>query len=94
MKFARRKQFGDKIGSWKGDKAKKRALHRYIRTHKPKPKNNLCEFCHKRKDKNGSTKLEIANINNHKYSRNPNDYKWFHRGCHLKYDYLHGRNKK
>jgi hypothetical protein len=70
--------------NWKGDKAKCGALHDWIR--KYKLKSELCEFCDKKKDNLGHTKLELANIKNHNYTRNPNDYKWGHRSCHRKFD--------
>jgi hypothetical protein len=80
MKIARDKQYGENHSNWKGDKAKKEALHIWVRNHKPKPKPKFCEFCYKRKS------YDLANIKNHKYTRNPDDYKWACRSCHLKFD--------
>jgi hypothetical protein len=70
--------------NWKGNKAGKLAFHSWLRKNKPKP--NFCEFCGKEKDKHGHTKLALANIKNHQYTRNPDDYKWGHYSCHKKYD--------
>jgi hypothetical protein len=70
--------------AWKGDKAKKEALHLWVAKRKPKPE--LCEFCNEKKDWLGHSKLELANIKNHKYTRKIEDYKWGHLSCHRKYD--------
>jgi hypothetical protein len=78
-------QLGEKSHNWKGDKAGERALHRWIR--KYKLKFELCEECYKMK------KLELANIKNHQYSRNPDDYKWLCKSCHTKYDFKLGLRK-
>lgn len=59
-------------------------FHKWVRDNKPKPK--FCELCGKEKDYLGKTKLELANIKNHNYSRNPDDYKWSHHSCHFKFD--------
>jgi hypothetical protein len=72
------------LGKIKKQNAGKNAIHIWVRNHKPKPK--LCEFCHKEKDHLGHTRLALANIKNHNYTRNPNDYKWGHYSCHEKYD--------
>jgi hypothetical protein len=80
---------GDKTKVWKGNQAGKSALHKWLNSVKSKPK--LCEECHKKK------KLELANIKNHNYTRNPKDYKWLCHKCHSKFDFPDGRvgkNKK
>lgn len=82
MSEAHKGKFGEKSSNWKGDIAKQSALHRWLRKHKPK--SQFCEFCGKEKDKN--TKLELANIKNHNYTRNLYEWKWVHRSCHRKFD--------
>ena len=69
---------GENNPCWKGDKAGVEAIHKWIRQNKPKPKR--CENCNKLK------KLTLANIKNHNYTRNIEDYKWFCEGCHRKMD--------
>ena len=63
---------------WKGDKAKKITLHIWIAKNKPKPK--VCEICKEER------KLNLANIKNHNYTRNINDYRWLCYSCHKKMD--------
>jgi len=75
---AHKGMLGEKSSNWKGDKVGKIALHIWIRNHKPKPQ--FCEFCNERKP------YDVANIKNHQYTRNPNDYKWLCRSCHTKLD--------
>lgn len=83
-------QLGNKnrLGKHQGDKVGKKAYHNWVKSHKPKPK--LCEFCHKKKDRLGHTKLELANLKNHQYSRNLNEWKYGHRSCHRELDYPDG----
>lgn len=64
--------------NWKGNKVKYNGLHQFVASRKPKPQ--FCEECGKEK------KLELANIKNHNYTRNPKDYKWLCRKCHSKLD--------
>ena len=59
---------------WKGDNATKISLHKWIAKNKPKSKN--CEYCNKER------KLNLANMNNHNYTRNLDDYKWLCYSCH------------
>lgn len=54
------------------------AIHEYVRARKPRP--DLCEFCNKVPPE------ELANIRNHNYTRNPDDYRWICRKCHDKLD--------
>ena len=75
---------GEKNGNWKGNKVKYRAIHKWVRNHKPKPKYNLCEFCHKRKI------YDCANIKNHKYTRNFKDWKFLCKKCHKHFDFPKG----
>jgi hypothetical protein len=77
---------GEKAYNWKGNQVGKTPLHRWLRKNKPKSK--FCEKCKKEK------KLCLANMNNHHYTRNPNDYKWLCYSCHSKFDYLNRRNRK
>lgn len=63
--------------SWKGDGVGVKALHRWIRRNKPKPK--VCEICNLEKE------LELSN-KGHTYKRNLEDWQWVCRKCHRKYD--------
>lgn len=60
--------------NWKGDKAKRMAIHVYLRHHTVKPK--LCEECNKEEP------FDLANISG-KYLRDINDYRWLCRKCHM-----------
>lgn len=74
---------------WKGDDVEYSALHRWIESRKPKPE--FCEKCRENK------RLCLANMKNHKYTRNPKDYKWLCWKCHSKLDFpdgLKGKNLK
>lgn len=66
--------FDEKNPAWKGNKAGKVAIHEYIKKRKSKP--ILCEFCNERPTK------DLANLKNHNYSRNINDYVWLCHHCH------------
>jgi hypothetical protein len=72
------KNKGKKNGIWKGNKVGYIGLHSWLKKNKSKSK--YCEECKEKK------KLELANIKNHKYSRNPDDYNWLCRSCHIKFD--------
>jgi hypothetical protein len=63
---------------WKGDKIQYTQIHRRIRAIKPKPE--FCEECDIKPPK------DLANIRNHKYTLNPDDYKWLCKKCHNKMD--------
>ena len=76
---------------WKGDKAGMNALHKWIIKYKPKP--DVCDICHQKTDKNGSTILVLSNTKNHQYTRNFDDYQYVHNGCHQKYDNKRKQNK-
>jgi hypothetical protein len=84
-KMKRNHKRGEEHPLYKGDGVGRCAIHDWVKSRKPKPK--LCEFCHKEKDHLGHTKLALANIKNHKYSRNPDDYKYGHYSCHRDYDF-------
>ena len=69
---------GENHPRWKGENAVKISKHIHVARIKPKPKG--CEFCNKEK------KLALANIKNHNYTKNPDDYKWLCYSCHKKFD--------
>lgn len=69
---------GDKSSNWKGDDVGYGALHTWIR--KQKPGQTHCQRCGKVKP------LHLANIQNHKYTRNPDDYEYMCVKCHADYD--------
>jgi hypothetical protein len=69
---------GENHRGYKGDEATINVIHRWIERRKPKPK--YCEECNEEK------KLTLSNINNHQYTRNPDDYRWLCYSCHRKYD--------
>lgn len=63
--------------NWKGDEAGYKALHKWVRKRKFKPK--VCEICKKKKPK------ELSNID-HNYRRQVKDYRWLCVECHRNYD--------
>jgi hypothetical protein len=79
---ANKKRIGEKNNNWKGNKVRTTTFHWWVKKHKPKPKS--CEFCNKEKA------YYLANIKNHKYTRNPKDYKWLCRKCHSHLDFPNG----
>ena len=54
------------------------AIHMWIRKYKPSQEN--CSVCGEHKS------LELANIKNHVYTRNLDDYLWLCRKCHTEFD--------
>lgn len=58
------------------------SIHCWVRKHKPKPE--LCEFCNERPPK------DLANLKNHEYTRNPDDYAWICQSCHQTLDAQNG----
>lgn len=54
------------------------SIHQYIRRHKPKP--ILCEGCYK------CPPREVANLKNHHYTKDINDYAWLCHRCHQAFD--------
>jgi hypothetical protein len=85
ISLAHKGKIGKKSSNWKGNNIQSYSgFHSWIAKNKPKPQ--FCEFCNKKKDYLGHTKLALANIKNHNYTRNPDDYKWGHYSCHKKYD--------
>lgn len=75
--FLKGQNAGANNGMWKGGKVKYFALHEWVRSHKPKPKN--CQGCGLLKG------LEIANISQ-EYKRDLNDWEWLCRRCHMNKD--------
>jgi ribosome-binding protein aMBF1 (putative translation factor) len=85
---ANKGKIGEKSYAWKGDNVGYVGLHNWISKNKPKTKE--CEICGKEKDKNGKTKLELANISG-EYKRDINDFEWAHRSCHQNKDFPDGK---
>lgn len=83
LKKYQRWRKGEKNFSWKGDKVGYRALHNWVKYWKGSPK--ICEFCGK---KGIGKEINWANINNHQYRRNLNDFISLCVSCHKKYDLL------
>lgn len=76
----------EKNGNWKGDEAGRWSFHQWINTNYPKPE--FCEECKKVQP------YDLANIKNHNYTRNVEDYKWLCRSCHKKLDFKNKRLEK
>lgn len=53
-------------------------IHKHMRKRKPKPL--FCEFCKERPAR------DLANLKNHNYTENINDYIWLCHRCHQKLD--------
>jgi len=73
------KMSGENNPSWKGDKAGYKAIHLWVRKHKPKM--NSCEFCGKHEE------LVMAS-KTHKYTRDLDEYLWLCRKCHRNFDII------
>jgi len=73
-----KKVSGEKNYQWKGDNATPSSIHTWVAKHKLKPE--LCEICHER------PAMELANLKNHHYTRNIEDYKWSCHKCHMNMD--------
>ena len=75
----------ERNANWKGDNAKKITIHEWVARYKPKQKK--CEYCDKEK------KLCLANMKNHQYTRELNDYKWLCYSCHeiMDHGWIHKR---
>lgn len=70
------KNKGNRNGNWKGNNAKKIAIHIFIA--KRKSKTNKCERCNKE-----NCRLELSfNHSLGNYTRNPNDYEYLCCKCH------------
>lgn len=71
-------KLGESHPRWMGENAKKISKHEYVAKHKPKSK--TCEFCGQER------RLALANIRNHNYTKDINDYKWLCYSCHSHLD--------
>jgi hypothetical protein len=69
---------GDKNPRYKGNEASQEVIHKWVIKMKPKPEG--CENCGRKR------RLTLANLKKHKYTRNPEDYKWLCYSCHKKQD--------
>ena len=69
--------WGEKNGRWKGNKAKYKALHIWVKRRKPKPK--FCIDC------GIKPPHDLANISG-KYKRDVDDYEWLYHRCHMRKD--------
>jgi len=74
---------------WKGDDACERAFHTWITNQKPKP--SVCQICKGTFCDNKN--IELINLKNHIYTRNPDDYTWAGHKCHFTFD-EHGEKIK
>lgn len=72
-----KQRVGNKHHNWKDMGVSYKALHIWVRRHKPKTE--ICEECNKEKP------YDVANISG-EYKRDINDYKWTCRRCHVKGD--------
>ena len=77
-----KKLIGEKNNKWKGDYVQKDAAHDWVRVRKTKPQQ--CEKCGK-----NTIKLELS-FNKHpeRHTRNPYDYEYLCRKCHMVKDGL------
>lgn len=69
---------GENHPLYKGNNATISVMHRWVERRKSKPE--FCEFC------NENEPRQLANIKNHQYTRNLDDYKWLCYSCHRIYD--------
>lgn len=80
---------GENNPRWKGDNARYRAIHNWMRKNKAKPE--FCEHCGK------FPPVEVANIKvknvSEKYSRDINDYIWLCKKCHNHFDEIWDKAK-
>ncbi len=65
---------GEGNHKWRGDGVGVTALHEWVKARKPKPE--VCEEC-------GTNKpFDLATLDN-SYTRNPDDWEWLCRSCHM-----------
>jgi len=85
QKFTGKKgvNLGPLNGQWK-ENASLVSIHEYIINRKPKPK--CCERCHEEKRLDLSYNIHDAIEKGIPYSRNPSDYTWLCRRCHMTLD--------
>ena len=62
---------------WKGDSVGILPLHEWLKARKPKPE--VCEGC------GTNAPFDLATIDN-SYTRNPDDWEWLCRSCHMHKD--------
>lgn len=74
--------------NWKGLNAGYCAFHIWIKKHKPYPEDSKCQICNEVKDS-----LELMNLKDHNYTRDPEDYKYACAKCHRNYDNNKKRDK-
>ena len=79
------KRSGERHKFWKGDDAGYRALHGWVKRHKPKPER--CEKCNEKK------RLGLANVSG-EYKRDINDFQWLCYKCHRDFDKENKTHKK
>lgn len=72
---------------WKGDNVGYKALHKWIKKEKPKPK--LCELCGEPEYYKSFGKFQLSNKTG-KLIRDTNNFQWVHQVCHSKYDGFNG----
>lgn len=80
--IGKNKNSGEKNGAWKGYKAGKSAIHKWLLREKGKP--CVCEHC-KITIALGASRIEWANFD-HSYKRVAEDYIGLCPSCHKKYD--------
>ena len=73
-------------GLWKGDEVGNRALHEWIRRHKPTPE--YCEHCNLT-----VSRYDAHNISGN-YIRDIDDFMYLCRSCHKKEHYVQARQRK
>jgi hypothetical protein len=72
---------GSNNGLWKGDNVGYDALHDWVKRHLPKP--DLCQSCNK------APVTDLACVTG-AYSRDFDNWRYFCRECHRRYDYDNG----
>jgi hypothetical protein len=82
---------GEEHRLWKGESASKVAFHQYLR--KTKPKSSICQLCLGNTCGNKQP-FELVNLKDHKYTRDPLDYRWASRKCHNLFDGPWNKGKK
>lgn len=83
--IAQKRMLNEGNPMWRGDFVNRMGLHVWVKRRKLKPE--FCERCGKRKPQ------DLANISQ-QYKRDPNDYEWLCRKCHMNDDGRMERLKK
>jgi hypothetical protein len=77
---------GDKNYGWKADEVGYGQIHDFVGIKRQKPE--FCETCHK------VLPYDLAFLlHPQRYTRNPDDYRWLCRSCHMILDYKNGTRK-